>query len=98
MKRVVGRILGEPIATQAAGWADYDNDGRLELWVNPNRASLSEVISDHARERMQNPTISMCPDTSQSDLFTCARLGSLLESTIAVFPFLIDPISCATER
>ncbi len=25
---------------------DFDNDGRLDLWVNPNQATLSEVIAD----------------------------------------------------
>jgi hypothetical protein len=25
--------LGEPIATQAAGWADYDNDGHVDVYV-----------------------------------------------------------------
>jgi hypothetical protein len=25
---------------------DYDNDGRLDIWVNPNMSTLSEVIAD----------------------------------------------------
>ena len=36
----------EPIDGFACWFWDYDNDGRLDLWVNPNRATLSEVIRD----------------------------------------------------
>jgi hypothetical protein len=36
----------EPTAGFACWFWDYDNDGRLDLWVNPNRATLSEVIAD----------------------------------------------------
>jgi hypothetical protein len=36
----------EPIYAFACWFWDYDNDGRLDLWVNPNNATLSEVIRD----------------------------------------------------
>jgi hypothetical protein len=36
----------EPIDAFACWFWDYDNDGRLDLWVNPNHATLSEVIAD----------------------------------------------------
>ncbi len=36
----------EPIDGFACWFWDYDNDGRLDLWVNPNHATLSEVIRD----------------------------------------------------
>jgi hypothetical protein len=36
----------EPIYGFACWFWDYDNDGRLDLWVNPNNATLSEVIRD----------------------------------------------------
>ena len=36
----------EPIGAFACWFWDYDNDGRLDLWVNPNHATLSEVVSD----------------------------------------------------
>jgi hypothetical protein len=36
----------EPSDGFACWFWDYDNDGRLDLWVNPNRATLSEVIRD----------------------------------------------------
>ena len=39
----------EPIYGFACWFWDYDNDGRLDLWVNPNRATLSEVIRGPAR-------------------------------------------------
>ena len=41
-------VLGvtEPNFGFACWFWDYDNDGRLDLWVNPNRATLSEVIRD----------------------------------------------------
>jgi hypothetical protein len=36
----------EPLNGFACWFWDYDNDGRLDLWVNPNQATLSEVIRD----------------------------------------------------
>ena len=36
----------EPKNAFACWFWDYDNDGRLDLWVNPNNATLSEVIRD----------------------------------------------------
>ena len=39
----------EPIDGFACWFWDYDNDGRLDLWVNPNHATLSEVIARPAR-------------------------------------------------
>ena len=36
----------EPTAGFACWFWDYDNDGRLDLWVNPNDATLSEVVAD----------------------------------------------------
>ena len=36
----------EPSHGFACWFWDYDNDGRLDLWINPNRATLSEVIRD----------------------------------------------------
>ncbi len=41
-------LLGvtEPSFGFACWFWDYDNDGRLDLWVNPNRATLSQVIRD----------------------------------------------------
>ncbi len=35
-----------PINGFACWFWDFDNDGRLDLWVNPNHATLSEVIRD----------------------------------------------------
>ncbi len=35
-----------PINGFACWFWDFDNDGRLDLWVNPNNATLSEVIRD----------------------------------------------------
>ncbi len=35
-----------PMAGFACWFWDYDNDGKLDLWVNPNNATLSEVIAD----------------------------------------------------
>jgi hypothetical protein len=44
----VAPLLGvtEPSFGFACWFWDYDNDGRLDLWINPNRATLSEVIRD----------------------------------------------------
>ena len=36
----------EPSFAFACWFWDYDNDGRLDLWINPNRATLSEAIRD----------------------------------------------------
>ena len=36
----------EPLASFACWFWDYDNDGRLDLWVNPNGATLSDVVRD----------------------------------------------------
>src|SRR5579883_1326855 len=46
--RDVAVVLGvtEPLHSFACWFWDYDNDGRLDLWVNPYGASLSEVIRD----------------------------------------------------
>ncbi len=35
-----------PINAFACWFWDFDNDGRLDLWVNPNNATLSEVVRD----------------------------------------------------
>jgi FG-GAP-like repeat/ASPIC and UnbV len=44
----VAAALGvtEPINGFACWFWDYDNDGRLDLWVNPNNATLSAVVRD----------------------------------------------------
>jgi FG-GAP-like repeat/ASPIC and UnbV len=44
----VATVFGvtKPMAGFACWFWDYDNDGRLDLWVNPNSATLSEVIAD----------------------------------------------------
>jgi hypothetical protein len=44
----VAEALGvtEPIESFACWFWDYDNDGRLDLWVNPYKATLAEVIRD----------------------------------------------------
>jgi hypothetical protein len=36
----------EPLASFACWFWDYDNDGRLDLWVGPNDATLSQVVRD----------------------------------------------------
>jgi hypothetical protein len=45
----VARELGvtEPIDSFACWWWDYDNDGRLDLFVCPYRARLSEIVRSH---------------------------------------------------
>jgi hypothetical protein len=40
----------EPIDGFACWFWDFDDDGRLDLWVNPNKATLSEVIKDQLGE------------------------------------------------
>jgi FG-GAP-like repeat/ASPIC and UnbV len=35
-----------PTVSFACWFWDYNNDGKLDLWVNPNNATLSEVIAD----------------------------------------------------
>jgi hypothetical protein len=44
----IAAVLGvtEPLYSFACWFWDYDNDGRLDLWVNPVRATLSDVIRD----------------------------------------------------
>jgi hypothetical protein len=36
----------QPTVGFACWFWDFDNDGKLDLWVNPNNATLSEVIAD----------------------------------------------------
>ncbi len=36
----------EPIDAFACWFWDFDDDGRLDLWVNPNHATLTEVVRD----------------------------------------------------
>lgn len=36
----------EPFDAFACWFWDFDDDGRLDLWINPNHATLSEVIRD----------------------------------------------------
>jgi hypothetical protein len=43
--------VSEPTEGFACWFWDYDNDGRLDLWVNPNHATLSEVIRDQLGEK-----------------------------------------------
>jgi len=38
--------VSEPLASFACWFWDYDNDGRLDLWVSPNDATLSQVVGD----------------------------------------------------
>ncbi|MFO0908195.1 MAG: FG-GAP-like repeat-containing protein [Isosphaeraceae bacterium] len=37
----------EPIHSFACWWWDYDNDGRLDLWVNPYSGNLNEIVKSH---------------------------------------------------
>jgi hypothetical protein len=45
----VAREMGvtEPLSSFACWWWDYDNDGRLDVFVCPYKAHLSEVIKSH---------------------------------------------------
>ena len=38
--------VAEPLRSFACWFFDYDNDGRLDLWVCPNGATLSDVVRD----------------------------------------------------
>jgi hypothetical protein len=44
-------VIG-PAAGFACWFWDFDNDGRLDLWVNPNQATLADVI----RDQLEQPT------------------------------------------
>src|SRR5947199_71450 len=39
--------VAEPIQSFACWFWDYDNDGRLDLYVNPYGGKLSEVVRSH---------------------------------------------------
>jgi hypothetical protein len=78
--------------------------GKVQCLLRRTYVAIGRVISTrgHSGKWQERDTrsgdVRVYETTSLSDLFTCARLLVSLESTIAVLTFLIDPISCATER
>ena len=55
--------LGEPIASQAAGWADYDNDGIVDLYV----AGEFDVQSPDALTSADSTTIAVTDVVNVAD-------------------------------
>jgi hypothetical protein len=59
----------EPIDSFACWFWDYDNDGRLDLWVNPNKATLSEVIKDQLGQPTSGETPRLYRNTGGAERF-----------------------------
>ena len=59
----------QPENAFACWFWDYDNDGRLDLWVNPNQATLSEVISDQLDRATTGETPRLYRNAGRSEPF-----------------------------
>ena len=74
--------LGEPIASQAAAWADYDGDGRVDLYIGgeyqppePRPAQPGQALPQQRRRHLhRRRRRGRCPERS---LGQGRRLGRL---------------------